>query len=465
MMYCTPKSLSSPYKLITRVLQVSSGCGSARHSIRGKKSRYRQPLDPQHAEELPEFEYVGVHSRPDTLIYTWGVADHGALGRASLVRPEHKKKQHHLHYLHHPHRLEFGEYFKVIDVACGYGFTLFAVDAKSGASCFGTGLNTESQIGRHEPRKDHPLGILISPAPIDVPLSNNSKIVKVSSGRAHSVMVTDREGVWTVGSNGYGQCGRPIIPNEDYGKQAVYHRIRALDGVKVCQVECGQDTSFFLSEEGVVYSCGWGADGQTGRGHYNNEPNVGPVMGDVVGEKIVKISCRADCALALSDKGEVFGWGNSEYHQLNSVTDEMQIHTAKKLQFPDIRKVVDVASAGTMCMFINEDGQVYSWGFGPLGKGPKVSYSKTPTPIPLSLFGHNEITPDAKVVSINCGINHFAAVNNHGSLFTWGKNPGGCLGLGHIKDHYFPLRVSIGGEVVKVRCGVDHTVALVKELI
>lgn len=47
-----------------------------------------------------------------------------------------------------------------------------------------------------------------------------------------------------------------------------------------------------------------------------------------------------------------------------------------------------------------EDGQVYSWGFGPIGKGPRVTYSKSPTCIPSTLFGQNEITPDAKVRDI-----------------------------------------------------------------
>ncbi|MPC28451.1 Williams-Beuren syndrome chromosomal region 16 protein [Portunus trituberculatus] len=225
-------------------------------------------------------------------------------------------------------------------------------------------------------------------------------------------MLTNNDSVWTVGNNAYGQCGRPVIPDEDYTRQAVYHRLKALDGISVKQVECGQDTSFFLSEEGAVYSCGWGADGQTGRGHYNNEPAVGAVIGDIVGEKIVKVSCRADCALAL-----------------------------------------------------NEEGQVYSWGFGPIGKGPNVTYSKLPTPIPSTLFGQNEITPDAKVTSVTCGINQFAVINSQGSLFTWGKNPGGCLGQRHKKDQYFPLHVCIGGQVMKVSCGVDHMAAMVKEIV
>lgn len=60
-----------------------------------------------------EFEYVGARSKPDRLVFTWGVADHGGLGRASFVRPDPSKRQYHLAFIHHPHRLEFGEYHDV----------------------------------------------------------------------------------------------------------------------------------------------------------------------------------------------------------------------------------------------------------------------------------------------------------------------------------------------------------------
>lgn len=33
----------------------------------------------------------------------------------------------------------------------------------------------------------------------------------------------------------------------------------------VSKVACGQDHSLFLTDTGKVFSCGWGADGQTGR--------------------------------------------------------------------------------------------------------------------------------------------------------------------------------------------------------
>lgn len=175
-------------------------------------------------------------------MYTWGVANHGALGRPSFIRPDKEKRQYRLQFMQHPHRLAFGEYHKVTDLTCGYGFTVFAVNKTPEASCFGTGLNTDSQVGGHQPRRDHPLGMLISPAPIEVPVSKTTNVIKVAAGRAHTVMVTDKEGVWTVGNNAYGQCGRSIITDEDYGKQTIYNRIRILDQLDIAQVECGQDT-------------------------------------------------------------------------------------------------------------------------------------------------------------------------------------------------------------------------------
>ena len=37
--------------------------------------------------------------------------------------------------------------FQVIDVNCGYGFTVFTVKTNKTSQIFGTGLNTDSQIG------------------------------------------------------------------------------------------------------------------------------------------------------------------------------------------------------------------------------------------------------------------------------------------------------------------------------
>ena len=55
-----------------------------------------------------------------------------------------------------PARLRFMDenHFEVYDLACGFGFTLFALKNDKKYEVYGTGINTDSQLGLHEfPRK------------------------------------------------------------------------------------------------------------------------------------------------------------------------------------------------------------------------------------------------------------------------------------------------------------------------
>lgn len=57
------------------------------------------------------------------------------------------------------------------------------------------------------------------------------------------------------------------------------------------------------------------------------------------------------------------------------------------------------------------------------------------------------------------------AINSDNDLFSWGRNKFGCLGLGHDKDQFFPYKTLVGAKVQKVKCGVDHSIALCKTFI
>ncbi len=59
-----------------------------------------------------------------------------------------------------------------------------------------------------------------------------------------------------------------------------------------------------------------------------------------------------------------------------------------------------------------DDGKVFVWGYGILGKGPNLEQTATPQLIPPTLFGQNEFNPDQTVVNIKCGLNHFAALTS-----------------------------------------------------
>ncbi|XP_003461236.1 RCC1-like G exchanging factor-like protein isoform X1 [Cavia porcellus] len=441
-----------------------------RHWTPAGRSRSRREAAEAEAD-APVVQYVGERAARADRIFVWGFSFSGALGVPTFVLPgagpeprAGLRPRRRIQAV--PYRLELDQ--KISSAACGYGFTLLSSRTKDITKVWGMGLNKDSQLGFHRSRKDKVRGYeyVLEPSPVALPLDRpqETRVLQVACGRAHSLILTDGEGVFSLGNNAYGQCGRKVVEDEVYRESRRVHRMQDFDG-RVVQVACGQDHSLFLTDRGEVYSCGWGADGQTGLGHYNITSVPTKLGGDLAGVEVVQVATYGDCCLAVSAEGAVFGWGNSEYLQLASVMESTQVNVPRSLPFSGVGTVKEVACGGTGCAMLNGDGCVFVWGYGILGKGPCLVETAVPEMIPPMLFGLAEFSADVQVSHIRCGLSHFAALTNKGELFVWGKNTRGCLGIGHLKDQYFPWRVTMPGKPVDVACGVDHMVALAKSFI
>lgn len=292
------------------------------------------------------------------------------------------------------------------------------------------------------------------------------------TGRVHSVVLTNL-GVITFGNNAYGQCGRPIIEDEEYfnnpaNLQNISNNLELASDDEVVSVKCGQDHTCFMTKNGHVLTCGWSADGQTGQDIYTVCPMPKQVAGDLKGSKIIQIATKGDFVIALSESGELFGWGNNEYKQLSmSGLREPQIGVPRLLKLPDsIKKpIVSIAASGTHCMLIDGDKKVWVWGFGLLGKGPKLDEIEIPEQIPDTLFGRYpeiEHSLDRRPVRVHCGLNSSGVILDDGTLYVWGRNSYGNLATGDDKDALFPLRVNIAADVRKLDLGPDQTMVICK---
>lgn len=318
------------------------------------KSHYALPSD---LLKFPFLSSVHKFRKPakgfDSRVYVWGLAETGALGNEKSM-DDHKSV--HTATVTAPTRQQFAEQHHVSDIACGYGFSAFVVQEENGThSVYGSGINSDGQLGLQLSRQSKQMEMLIYPAKI--PLDSNIRIRSIDAGRAHLAMVTHSNTVLTLGNNSYGQAGRRIIKDEDFRAGNQLHSF-SLAGETVEEVVCGQDHTMLLAKSGRVFSCGWGSDGQTGLGNYEITSKPKLVEGDVKGEKIVKVSCAADCVLALNDKGEVFGWGNSEYGQFNELAgldvDDQQIHTPRHLLSAErFGRIIDIAAGGSFCLILN----------------------------------------------------------------------------------------------------------------
>ncbi|XP_021502354.1 RCC1-like G exchanging factor-like protein isoform X1 [Meriones unguiculatus] len=368
--------------------------------------------------DAPVFQYVGSRATRADRVFVWGFSFSGALGVPTFVVPSSGpeprsglRPRRRIQPV--PYRLELDH--KISSAACGYGFTLLSSKTKDITKVWGMGLNKDSQLGFHRSQKDKTRGYeyVLEPSPVPLPLDRpqETEVLQVSCGRAHSLILTDREGVFSLGNNSHGQCGRKVVDDEVYSESHKVHRIQDFDG-QVVQVVCGQDHSLFLTDKGEVYSCGWGADGQTGLGHYNITSTPTKLGGDLEGVTVVQVTTYGDNCLAVSADGGVFGWGNSEYLQLASITDSTQVNVPRCLPFSEVGKVKQVACGGTGCAILNEEGHIFVWGYGILGKGPNLLETALPEMIPPTLFGLTEFNPEVRVSQIRCGLSHFAALTS-----------------------------------------------------
>lgn len=375
-------------------------------------------------------------SHVSSVAYVWGAGDGGQLGTGN--------QKHSLVPIRLPLLAEASH------IACGYGFTVAV--GKGIPRPWTVGLNTFSQLGRSQMCGD--LKIESVPTPVELytnpPLSE--QVQQISCGRSHSAMLLDNGEVWTWGGNFHGQCGTG-------SKEAkVIEKLSKIPNVtgKIKQVTCGLDHTLLLSTDGTVMSCGWGADGQTGLNHFKDEATCKVIEGELKDVRIKQIATSGDCCLALSDEGEIFSWGNNEYGQLAvDEEDEQFAVPIRATLLRNLPQVQQVAAGGSFCIALTVTGELYSWGYGVLGHGKEVSFTKTPRKI-------EEFSKiDDTISSLICGPESCAVLTESGNLYTWGRGSFGRLGLGSTLNQWTPKRVEVSGKVMEVTCGMDHMAAIV----
>lgn len=142
-----------------------------------------------------------------------------------------------------------------------------------------------------------------------------------------------------------------------------------------------------------------------------------------------QVAAGENTGAALSDEGELFTWGwggsfwsgNSGLGHGNNVS---QPFPALVEYFYDLDiRIADIAVGNSHMAAIDSNGVVYTWGSGEHGRcGNGKSSQKLPEVV--------ELLKDEKFVSIAAGTAHTLALTADNRLFGWGKNDASQLGLG-----------------------------------
>ncbi len=154
-----------------------------------------------------------------------------------------------------------------------------------------------------------------------------------------------------------------------------------------------------------------------------------------------------------------FSWGDNGYGQLGDGTEAdesngfFNVKNIPGLVF-DLNDVIAVAAGSSYSLALKSDGTVWSWGDnsqGQLGVGSTISKLT-----PVQVAGLDNI------IAISCGYYHALALKSDGTVWAWGNNSSGQLGDGSFENHMVRVQSMISN-VVAIACGAGHSLALTSD--
>ena len=173
----------------------------------------------------------------------------------------------------------------------------------------------------------------------------------------------------------------------------------------------------FITSDDKVYGFGQNSFGCCGLGHNSvaNEPQVIP---ELCHKNIKQFFIGRTFVLALNNDGQVFSWGYNSVGQLGiGVCSSEYLKPRIISYFCD--KIVTLLSCGTfhsIAMTLN--WMIYGWGSnvnGQIGIREKRG-EEIPTPLLLEIFTNIEIK------SLHCVYYKSFALTTEGSVYSWGDN-------------------------------------------
>lgn len=163
----------------------------------------------------------------------------------------------------------------------------------------------------------------------------------------------------------------------------------------------------------------------------------------------------------LSHERRVYTWGDNSLFQLGIGSGLVDTLTSNPHHVQTLKKKTEsrVLVAGESCVasISEKDGQLFTWGSGPLGIQTKSSSNR-----PFLVTALRKVN----IVCVSIGEEHAGAVSSAGDLYMWGEGPSGELGLGlSRKESREPALVEYigtanGVPVKTLSCGIVHTIVV-----
>lgn len=270
-----------------------------------------------------------------------------------------------------------------------------------------------------------------------VPLSSASDTISVAAGDYHVAILKADGTVWAWGDNSEGQLGDGTFITR-------YVPTRVPNLADIVSVKAGYGHTLALRQNGTVLAWGDNFNGALGNGLTGDayDSSVPVAVSNL--SYVKQIAAGAYSGLALTADGTVWQWG--------------YVHSNSPVQVPGLTDIVAIAAGDNHALALRMDGSIWAWGsdgFGVLGNGPAAGSSPS---VPVRVLN---ISSAVAITSLH---SHNLALLRDGTIYAWGRNDHGELGLGTQTDaEQAPVRVASLNNVIAICTGQNESMAMLAD--
>jgi alpha-tubulin suppressor-like RCC1 family protein len=283
---------------------------------------------------------------------------------------------------------------------------------------------------------------------------NNWK--SITGGYYHTVALKTDGTLWTWGRNNNGQLGINNTINRSTPVTTI------LGGTNWKSIAAGNSHTAAIKTDGTLWVWGYNFYGQLGINNTINRSTPVTTFLGVTDWKLV--SSRGYHTTAIKSDGTLWAWGlNRSDPAISGDLDFGQLgdNTSRNRSTPVTTFLggtnwKSVSAGGLHTTAIKNDGTLWAWGWdyeGQLGINSGGGISNRDTPVTTILGGTNW-------KSVYGGFRMTAAIKTDGTLWLWGNNAYGQLGINDFTNRDTPVTTILGkNEWKEVSGGYNHTIA------
>ena len=322
-------------------------------------------------------------------------------------------------------------------------------------------------------------------------------INKICAGNDSTLIIKEDGTVWTSGRNQYGELGVG-----DTSGRTKFTKLTLEDGteIKAKYGELNANITTILGKDGKVYTTGYNGYGQLSNGTTTNSTKLKPMLNEdgteVTDAILIKTGEMSDAdrntGIVRKD-GTVWVSGDNTYGQIGNSGNTSATYLSKMgdgfLNYPEkvITVGVDKSQKINPLLFnIQDDMNVYTDSTTKVGtlnyeiedsnvadlttlgmitgkqQGiTKIKVTDTSTKRTTSIWV--KVVNDSNI-QISLGYKFSVALKQDGTVWSWGQNNDGELGLGNTTEYDEPQQITeITEKITDVKTGYYHSIALTEK--